>query len=271
MSIVHVIPVVKHLCPRRVTPRWAVVPLVLLFLGLLATRPALSQSPPERGTIRVLVSSNLNADPPRDYVSIIVAGQQDKALLMELAQRLGKVAGDQPTFFAYERGTPPLSDALGLSFTLRVMPRDGRTLPTNALLEAFAPYASHLQVMYQIEGPFSYNADWEVTNQDVSFKITKVFEAPASTNPPFVIYDTEARITNPELTSASLSDYLAAQHGKKRPRKGTLYLLLGLAVVIGISGGMLIAQLLKQYKTEETINMATSGGVQRHERSDNDA
>jgi hypothetical protein len=110
-----------------------------------------------------------------------------------------------------------------------------------------------------------------MTNKDVSFKITRVFEAPQGTNPPFVMYDTDARITNPALTSASVSEYLAAQHGKKRPRKGMLYLLLGLAVVIGVSGGMLIAQLLKQCKTDESNHTATPGGVRRHERSRHDA
>ncbi|MHB0935379.1 MAG: hypothetical protein ACYDCO_16560 [Armatimonadota bacterium] len=222
----------------------------------------------------MLIAADLTVDPPEDYVSIIVEGQEDKVLLMTLAQNLGKAVGGEPIFFAYERGAPPLSNALALSFKLKggVMPRDGRTLPTNILLEAFAPYASHLQVLYQIEGPFAYATDWQMTNKDVSFKITKVFESPQGTTPPFVMYDTDARIINPALTSASVSDYLASQHGKKNPRKGTLFLLLGLAIVIGVSGGMLIAQMLKQWKAQESVRTAMPpGGVHRHERQRDDA
>jgi len=273
MSIFHEMQEACSLRPKRVPSRWAAIPLVFLALCLLAVLPALSQVTPERGTVRMLIASNLGTDPQQDYVSIIVQGKEDKTLLMTLAQNLGKAVGGEPTFFAYEHGTPPLSNALALSFTMKggVMPRDGRTLPTNALLEAFAPYASHLQVLYQIEGPFAYAADWHMANKDVSFQINKVFESPQGTNPPFVMYDTDAKITNPAVTSASVADYLASQHGKK-PRKGMLFLLLGLAIVIGVSGGMLIAQLLKQWKTTESVRTATSpGGVKRHERQRNDA
>jgi len=214
-----------------------------------------------------MIVSDLNAKPELDSVTLTVAGSDDKYLLMDLAQAMGKQFGGEPTFFAYERGQKPFSDGLALSFWLKVMPRDGHTLPTNDLLECFAPSVSNLQVLYQIYGAFTYAGVEQMENQDVKFKVTKITELPDAVP---AIYDTEATITTPSVTSESIDEYLASDHGKKRSGMTTLYLLFGLAVVIGVSGGVLIAHLLKQWKTENAARTAGAPRGVRDERQRDD-
>jgi len=269
MSKFHAAKVVKDCLWKRVIPRGVSVPLVFLMLCLLPVWPVLAQSAPARGTIRILIISDQNANPPLDNITLTIAGSDDKTLLMSLAQALGKKFGAEPTFFAYERGQKPFSEGLALNFWLQVVPRDGHTLPTNNLVEVFASFASSLQILYEIHGAFSYLGAWQMANKDVSFKVSKIFDSP-NTLPPFALYDTEATITTPSVTSASIADYLASHHGTNRSRKMIVFLLFGLAIVIGVLGGGLIAQLLKQIKTDQARRAAgTSEGV-LHERQRDD-
>jgi hypothetical protein len=269
MSKIHAVKVVRDFLRKRAIPRGVSIPLVFLACFMLSSLPALSQGAPARGTIRLMIVSNLAADPPLDSITLTVAGSDDKTLLMDLALTMGKKFGSEPTFFAYERGDKPFSDGLALTFRLKVMPRDGHTLPTNELLEIFAPSASSLQVLYQIHGAFTYSGTWEMKNQDVTFKVTKITEQPNAV-PPFALYDTEATITTSSVTSASIDDYLASKHKNGSPRR-FVYLLFGLALVIGVSGGVLIAHLLKQWKTEHAARAATTPEGVKNERQRDDA
>jgi len=250
MSMFHAVKVVRCLLWKRAIPRWVSVPL-LLFACLLSAQPA-----PARGTVSVLIRSNQQKNPPQDIITVTIEGNNDETLLMNLAQAMGRTFGGQPTFFAYERGTPPFSTGLGLNFQLKVMPRDGCTLPIPQLLETFAPYASHLQVFYQIQGSFAYAGEWQMENKDVRFTVSTVYESPRGAVPPLSWYDTDAIINNSALTSA----YLASEYGKKNPRRVPVLILFGLAIVIGVSGGVLFARLLKQWKTEDQMQTTHTPG-----------
>jgi|GEM_PF-2479320 len=270
MIKLHAVIVVIDFLRKRAIPRGVSLPLVLLACLLLPSFPVLSQDAPARNMIRLMIMSDLNSKSGQDSVTITADGSDDKTLLMTMAVAMGKQFGGEPTFFAYGRGEEPFSDGgLALSFGLKVMPRDGHTLPTDDLLQCFAPFASRLRVLYWIQGVFAYAGVWQMENEDIKYTVTKISESPQSV-PPYAIYDTEATITASSITSESIAENPDSNHGKKRSRMTSLYLLFGLAMVIGVSGGVLIAYLLKQWKTENAAQAAGASKGVRNERQRDD-
>jgi len=235
----------------------------IFVLVLLAPLPLWAQSDADdpRGTALVAVLCNLTDANILDTVIISIKDQEDKDVLLQLSDALGQKFGTPPTFQSFERGTPPFSDgALGLNFYMPIVKNDAATLPISPFLEVFAPYARHLRMIFIIQGPFTHRGYTKFENADVSFTVGQKEWW----------YEVDAIITNPLLTSATYTDNLPAGYGKTSRRNFMLYLLFGLAIVIGVSGGLLLILLMKQGKAQNTASAGnvSSGGLYERKHDD---
>lgn len=267
MPINHMVSAINSLT-QRVLSRWVCFPFLLLaLLALMLPAPAQNV----RNTAEVAIMANLTDSSPLDTVTICMKGSQDKDLLIRLANALGAKYNTAPTFFRFETGEPPFSEGeLGLTFDMPVLSNGRQTLPIAGFLETFAPYSARLRIVYIINGPFTNIGSQQIDNPDFALKVTANATPTANLSTPLAIYDVDAIIKNPALGSVSYADNPAGNGTTKRRGMLPIFILFALAVIIGVSGGIIITMLLKQSKAHETAPRAGTPNGGQHERKRDD-
>ncbi len=245
--------VTTHDFQRQVT-----FPAVRLFLTiicacLLLQHPVDAQSSltPDRGQARILVRADMANAPDADNVIIRIVDNTDKQRLADIAEQLGQRFHAQPTNLTYESYQTGDSEfitdkGIGLNFYLPVLPREqGHALPLASFLEVFAPYVSHIRMLYLIQGNYACTGYEPYRNTAVTLKV----DAPvANTNALHTaFYGVRADITAPTLNGPSPGT--PGGPGRHNNRLLTLLGFIALAGVIGASIGIGLSIILNRWKS----------------------
>lgn len=262
-------PMTQRLCTRAIT----VMAGVLLCCLLFTTTPTAAQSPAsteQRGVAEVAVSANLNAKSPRDRVSIRIVNNTNRARLETIIHVLGEKFDARPSAPIFATGDPDIIEdpGIGAAFTLPVVPRSEAYLPVAPFIEAFAPYVAEVHLAYIIDGPFENRGCRTFENPDATFTVSAPDRADAGDR---AFYAIRAQIKNPALTSVPAPKY-AVQYGTKGTgrKHASPIILLALAALIGISGGVLLAMLFSHWKAmdAQASNSTPTGGTDARKTDD---
>jgi hypothetical protein len=216
----------------------------VLLLGLLAVSLAAPVDPENRGKAYVGVVADLASPTLVDQVNIHIVNNKDQQLLTRIAQTLGSKLKGTPTKFKFVTGDPAFVNdpGIGLDFSLPVVPRGESYLPIAPFIEAFAPYVSHLDIMYFIRGQFVYKGYQSFEQKDVIFKVSLPDVSSQQTDEPLAIYGVNVIIKNPSLTTVPVSNYPTA--GTRRGFGTLLWgLIIGIAVMaVGIALALVLSR-----------------------------
>ena len=264
MPDIRIVKLRKDLLPERAAPRWVCAPLLLLALCLLPPARA-ADAPPSRGAAQVAVMTNLTSTNPTDVVTIRLVAHRDKDVLLRLASTLGDKFGNKPLYFSFEEPDPTFvaDKGIGLNFQLPVVPRNEGYLPIAPFIETFAPYASRLRILYYVQGPFTYRGYQHYQHPDVSFNVMMPDPGP-QTSVPLAFYGVDVMIKNPSLTTMTIPNYPTTP-GTKKSRGIPVFILFALAIVIGVSGGVLLVMLIAQWKAADAARHGGNSGGGQHE------
>jgi len=230
---------------RRLVIRW--LPLLAVLLALAGASPASAEPPPARGKAYVAVNADVSARAGRDTVSIRIVNNTDRNRLLEIALALGVKLKSSPEGMTYAAGDPRFVEdsGIGLAFTMPVVPRGDGTLPIAPFVETLAPHVSELQLLYIIQGPFTYRGVQHYADHGV-----RVTVDPPETTPPnapiaMAFYGIHVTMDTPAPGPVSIPRY-SPQEGRARLwRIGGWILLAGL---IGAGAGLVVARLLARWK-----------------------
>ena len=228
--------VTKHAFPRQAT--FPAVCLFLMIISALLLIPlrvsAQSSVAPERGQVRVLVQADLSHAPDADQVIIRIVDNTDKQLLANIAEQLGERFHAQPTNITFEAGNREFikDKGIGVNFYLPVLPREqGHALPVAPFLEVLAPYASHLQMLYLIQGDYACTGYESYRNAAVTLAPEPVRNAAALH---IAFYGLRAEISSPNLTGS-----LPQTPGRAGKHNNRILKLLGFLVLAGAIGALI--------------------------------
>lgn len=247
----------------------AVAVWVLAVLGLLLTGSARAQQAQyDRGTAQIIVSADLTNSKSVDRVMIRLVGQRDKDQLFTLANNLGARVRQNPTFFELTepKGEWIHDNGYCLEFNMDLVPRTGDGFfPIGPFIETFAAHAKQVQILYFINGRFTYKGNTEYTGKDFAFTVDSGVNEELST----AIYGVDVTIHNPNLTSADMPR--TAAEARTRRNRIPAIIMITLAVIIGILGGVLLTMLIAKWKAEDAARTTQLVRGGKHERSDHDA
>lgn len=209
----------------------------------------------KRNEARVSIIADLTSPIPVDDVSIRIMNSRDQMLLSSLVQELGGKFGAQPTQVQYVNGDPEFPDdtSAAVEFNLPIVPRGAGYLPLAPFIEAFAPYAARLRIVYDIKGSFMYRGYINpYTSHDISFTV----DSPPliSPNVPEAFYSYDIKIKNSSLTKANLPNYPGKETSTGSSKYSRIALAVGAAIII-LSLGFLLALFLP--KRKETTDSGT--------------
>jgi len=242
--------------------------LVLLVCGSLMPVSA-QQAQYERATAQVMVLSSLQSRQGVDIVTIRLTDNTDQDVLMHIAKEIGRKTHTEPTFFSYEMhptGEWITDTGINLQFQMPLVPRTpagyAGHFPIAPFIEAFAPYAKRLEMLLLIDGAFTYQGYRQHDSADYTFTV----HADVNPDTPLAFYSVDAIIKNPTMTSAQLANTPADA------RRWHIHwaVWLGLAILIGVLGGALLAMLFARWKAEDAAHLdrLTRGGTHERERDD---
>ncbi|MHB9131708.1 MAG: hypothetical protein ACYDBB_11550 [Armatimonadota bacterium] len=233
------------LTARQRTPHRRVITLFLLFL-LLGTAGVLHAVPPapnDRGSAQVSVITDLsNTKSNIDLVDIKIDGNTDKALLQEIVQAVGTKFGAKPTNLKSVSPDPQFSDdnGIGLDFNLPIVPRNEEYLPIAPFIEALAPYARDVRIVYVVYGEFTYKGIKTLKRSDVTITVNPPEIAPIGPGQPVAFYSVDVTINNPKLDAESIPKYEEKVTGQ-RPVWIGLLLLAGIFAILAVILVMLLS------------------------------
>jgi hypothetical protein len=237
------------------------------------TTPAPATAAPKatRGVAEVGVVCDLTNRGPWDKVGLSIKDNTDEKLLRTIAADLATRFNVPPKLLdirdpaAAGGDTHPYNmiedKRVGVYVGLPAVPRDGSgKLPFGPFVEAFAPYASELHVVYVIQGPFTFTGMAHYDNPDVTYTVDPPeTRRPASEQPTLAFYGVNVMIKHTVIAAGSLPDLQpTGQTATGHPR---LWLLLLGALVAAASIALLVAYIvLPRLKAWATGGVPPPGG-----------
>jgi hypothetical protein len=220
-----------------------------LFIALcvLACASPLHADPPARGKAFVAVNADISDPAGRDTISIRIVDNTDKAKLMDIVLALGVKMRTAPDDMKYAVGDPQYVEdsGIGLECTMPMVPRGDGYLPIAPFIETLAPYVSEVQILYIIQGPFTYRGIQRYEKNGVRVTVDPPESAPAGAPVQMAFYGMHATITDPTPGNVSIPHY-SPQEGRAR-----IWRILGWVLLAGLLGagiGILVARLLMRWK-----------------------
>jgi len=206
---------------------------------LLACAATAFAAPRERGEALVAVKANMQSN-ESDLISLRIRNNADSAVLQTIASELSRKFRAQPINVNIRAGDPDMinGQSLGLDMCLPVVPRGEGYLPIAPFIEAFAPYASSLQIVYIISGPFTYHGYQSYSNPDVSFTVDPPEISPTGTGIPLAFYGVNVTIANSSLTSVPAPHDPLNKHVRTRGHL-PIWVIIVIAGLLGAGIGFL--------------------------------
>ncbi|HEY3379771.1 MAG TPA: hypothetical protein VGL77_20035 [Armatimonadota bacterium] len=227
---------------------------ILLALCCVAQQPSYAQTADQRGEARVSIFADLTAASPIDQISFRIMNNSDPALLQRIAQTLGTKFGAAPVQLRLVNGDPDFPDdkSAAAEFYAPIVPRGEGYLPIKPYVEAFAPYATRVRIVYFVKGPFAYRG---YVNPYASHDVTFTVEMPENITPqgaePLAFYGVDVIIKNPALTAFPLANYPDETRKTTRTLVWRLALAAGVAIIIIMLGMLLALFLLRRQANKE--------------------
>lgn len=221
--------------------------LFLATLCLLVATPALAAD--LRGRANVAVMVDLAGNPADDAVTIHLVGNKDRAILSQLAGALGQKFRATPVDMRFVTGDPAFvaDGGIGLDLTMPIVPRDEAYLPVAPFIEAFAPYAADLRIVYVVQGDFAYRGYQHYEDANVAFTMDPPEIAPNSPVP-FAFYGMHVKIKNPSLTTLDISKYPEAAKTAGFPRLPA-WMVIAFAAAFGAAIGIILLQFIPRKRS----------------------
>ncbi|OPZ86310.1 MAG: hypothetical protein BWY76_01008 [bacterium ADurb.Bin429] len=233
---------------RYLVIRW--LPFLAALLALAGASPAWAESPPSRGKAYVAVNADVSDRAGRDTVSIRIVNNTDRKKLLEIALALGVKLNTSPEGMTYAAGDPRFVEdgGIGLEFTMPVVPRGDGTLPIAPFIEVLARHVSELQILYIIQGPFTYRGVQQYTENGIRVTVDPPETTPPNAPMAMAFYGINVSMDNPTPGPVQIPRY-SPQEGHARAWRivGILGLIL-LAGLIGAGVGLLAVRLLARWK-----------------------
>ena len=231
----------------------------LLAMLCLLVLPALAQTDtpaaPARGEAKIGITADLTAGTPDDLVTIRMVDCTDRDRLAAIARDLGARLHAEPTDLVFKAGDPRFvtDSGIGLDFRLPVVTRGESYLPIAPFIDAFAPYASRLRILYVIRGEFTYRGFQQYDRPDVSFTVDPPTILPPELHTPLAFYGMDVKIKNPALGQVALPNYPVQETPASPPAPSPAHrmVLIMLASLIGAAVGLLLVVLLWRWKEED--------------------
>lgn len=228
--------------------RHATAVLILATLCLCALAlPARADKPIDaRGEARIVIIADTRSTSPADEISLRLMNNSDQGLLTALVRSLGEKFGMQPAAPQYFTGDDnDASDkSAAVKFYASIVPRGEGYLPIAPFVEAFAPYASRLRILYIIKGPFVYRGyQTPYQDRDVAFSVDLPKSLAQNPNEPLAFYGIDVNIKNPTLTTLTLPKYPEEERQRRLISRKRVALAAGVALAI-IALGLFLSQLL---------------------------
>jgi|GEM_PF-6854095 len=201
----------------------------------------------ENSVLQVAVISEQSVYSKVDEVTIKLVGYQDEELLQMIAERLEAQFKRKITDFEITKGSDVYDDDLSysMSFYLKIVPYGKEYLPVSEFINAVAPYAKRIRIVYSIQGKFPYRGyTSSFSNKDVEFKVF----IPDSLNRDLAsIYDFDIYIKNPNVTDVDIPRYEKESNIWKIMR----LIIAGGALVIIVALGIIISVILGHKREKE--------------------
>jgi hypothetical protein len=224
---------------RRWRPGWRVLLLLLLSCAGVT---ALHAQVPLRGTAEIGVIANLDGADPLDNVSIRLQDNTDRELLTRVAQAVADKLNAEPADVVIGKPDPEIvrDPGLGLECHMPVVPRVGGTLPIGPFIEALAPYARVINIVYVVQGPFTYTGYERFSRADVEYTVDHPEQSAADGAQPVAFYGVHAIIKRPTI-QAAIPD---APPISRRRLVWLIVLGVVLAGIVGACVGLILVRLL---------------------------
>jgi hypothetical protein len=146
---------------------------------------------------------------------------------------------------------------------MTAVPRNESYLPIGPYVAALAPYASHVRILYIINGPFTYYGFESFTRPDVSFTVEKPQEIFQPIHRAF--YGVDVIIKNPAPDAVTIPNYPPSSPPWRRPWPLGRVIIPVLAGMVGLAVGLLLVVMLLRWKEAEARAQAQARKDKRTE------
>ncbi len=227
----------------------AFILLLALFPCFSFAQQSASVAAPVAEPIEVGIMCDLtNTASSLDVVSIRLPDNIDEKKLYDIAGVLGTKFKALPQNISIQKGDPlTIKDpGIGILLQLPVVPRGtSGVLPLSPFIETLAQYSTSINLVYIINGQFTYNGYEQYEDKDikVEFPSPKIMDGQV----PAAFYGANITIRNQQLVTSNIPD-VKIQLAKKSNWLWTLIFGILIAGIIGALAGIFITVFLPRMK-----------------------